>query len=329
MKPSKPTNIFSKHSRVRRRRQTIEELRSLQRLMAGAVMRPLMAGRKMNPQWTDGSSTSRAVAKFITPNSGLSSFERLQLYNRQYWFRLLDCFREDFPGLRSILGERRFGRLAEMYLAAHPSRSFTMRNIGRELIRFIEEHPEQVSPHEHLALDMARLEWAHVEAFDNIAEPIMTAEDLADADPSKLRLRLQPYLILLRVSHAVDVVSIQVRRPEGLRSETSNAVARKRPADSENPKRVISRTSIHLAVHRHQNSVYYKRLRPVEFALLSALRQGLTLEQAVTEATESPRARTLQPAQLTECFQSWSSLGWFCRNRSRTPSTNGSSDRRK
>lgn len=329
MKPSKPTNIFSIHSRVRRKRQTIEELRSLQRLMAGAVMRPLVAGRKMNPQWTDGSSTSRVVARFIKPNAHLSSFERLQLYNRQYWFRLLDCFREDFPGLRAILGERRFGRLAEQYLAVHPSRSFTMRNLGSELTCFIEQHPELVSPREHLALDMARLEWAHIEAFDSAAEQVMIAEDLADADPRNLRLRLQPYLILLRVSHAVDAVSIQVRRPEGLRSESSNAVTRKRPADSGNPKRAIRKSTIYLAVHRHRNSVYYKRLRPVEFALLNALRQGSTLEEAVTEVTGNPRARTLQPAQLTECFQSWSALGWFCRNRSRTPSINASSDRRR
>ena len=32
-----------------------------------------------------------AASEFIKPNDRLSSFERLEIYNRQYWFRLLDC----------------------------------------------------------------------------------------------------------------------------------------------------------------------------------------------------------------------------------------------
>ena len=46
-----------------------------------------------------------AAAEFIKPNDRLSSFERLEIYNRQYWFRLLDCLYEDYPGLLSVLGK--------------------------------------------------------------------------------------------------------------------------------------------------------------------------------------------------------------------------------
>ena len=27
----------------------------------------------------------------------------LEIYNRQYWFRVLDCLYDDYPGLRAIL----------------------------------------------------------------------------------------------------------------------------------------------------------------------------------------------------------------------------------
>ena len=38
------------------------------------------------------------AAAFIKPNDRLSSFERLEIYNCQYWFRVLDCLYDDYPG---------------------------------------------------------------------------------------------------------------------------------------------------------------------------------------------------------------------------------------
>jgi len=112
-----------------------------------------------------------AVAKeFIKPNSRVTAFERLEIYNRQYWFRVQDCLYEDYPGLRAILGERKFSRLAQRYLERFPSESFTLRNLGRNLETFIRDEPRFTQPRYSQCLDMARLEWAHVEAFDERAD---------------------------------------------------------------------------------------------------------------------------------------------------------------
>ena len=119
---------FVKHST---KRQTAREFLELQRLMAGAVMRPLADGGGMRRKWQDGRPMGKVVAQFIKPNDRLTSFERLEIYNRQYWYRIKDSFYEDYPGLRAILGERRFERLACAYLEQHPSQSFTLRNLGR------------------------------------------------------------------------------------------------------------------------------------------------------------------------------------------------------
>lgn len=329
MRRSKRITFSSQPGQPRRKRQTIGELKSLQQLMAGAVMRPLVAGRKMNPRWLDGSPTSRLVARFIKPNARLTSLERLQLYNRQYWFRLLDCFHEDFPGLRAVLGPRRFDRLAESYLSAHPSGSFTMRNLGSKLVRFVADNPRLVAPHERLALDMARLEWAHIEAFDNAAEPVLTTEDLMGADPGRLRLKLQPYVTLLRIDHALDDFLIAVRRGKGLRSEASNAVPGERQSQSVSRGRQVRSASVHLAVHRHQNSVFYKRLRPAQFALLTALHRGLTLEDAINDAISAHKLRSIYPAHLLKWFQDWSALGWFSRSTLIFPPARLGSNRRK
>ena len=81
------------------------DLLDLQRAMAGAIFRPLTARWRMQSQSDDGRNLRAEAAGFIKPNDRLSSFERLEIYNRQYWFRLLDCLYDDYPG--SARGARR------------------------------------------------------------------------------------------------------------------------------------------------------------------------------------------------------------------------------
>lgn len=312
MKRSKPTDMSTRLKLSRPKRQTVGELRALQRLTAKAVMRPLNPAAKMNSRWINGTPTRKVVAKFIKPNDRLTSFERLQLYNRQYWFRLLDCFYEDYPGLRAVMGERKFSRLAREYFTECPSVSFTMRNLGQFLVHFIESHPKLVAPENQLALDMARLEWAHIEAFDNASETPIADDDMRAANPQTLRLGLQPYLTLLRLNYELDDFLIAVRRGQGLRHEASNAMENRRERLPNKSKKFHRSKAFYLAVHRHRNSVFYKRLRPDQFALLSALQRGFPLEAAFAKAVESANSAKFQPKQITRWFQDWSALGWFC-----------------
>ena len=298
-------------------RQTLQELGDLQRLMAAAVTRPLLPGARTNPRWLDGTPAAEVVAGFIKPNDRLTSFERLQLYNRQYWFRLLDCFHEDYPGLRAVLGGRKFSRLARDYLSECPSVSFTLRNLGQFLVGFIETHPDLVAPQTQLALDMARLEWAHIEAFDNAAEPSITADELLGANPQTLRLRLQPHLTLLQLNYSLDGFLISLRRGQGLRHQASNAMENHRRRLPASLRRFHSCESFYLAVHRYRNAVFYKRLRRDQFALLLALQQGIPLGKAFAKAMESGAVMRFRPGQITGWFRGWTALGWFCRDRVR------------
>ena len=294
------------------KRQSIGQLRELQRLTAAAVMRPLTAANKMNPQWVDGTPSAEVIASFIRPNDRMNSLERLQLYNRQYWFRLLDCFCEDYPGLHAVLGQRKFSHLAKAYFSEFPSTSFTMRNLGKHLMRFLESHPELVAPKSQLALEMARLEWAHIEAFDNATETPLALNKLTDSDPQKLRLSLQPYLTLLRLEYPLDEFLISVRRQQGFRQEASNAVENRRKYLPTQWSRFRRSDAVQLAVHRYRNSVFYKRLTPLQFVLLSGLQQNLPLEKAFVMAVESNPDEKFTPKQITKWFRDWSALGWFC-----------------
>src|SRR5580698_4303267 len=177
------------------------KLAAIQRRMARAVMTPLTRDERMRPSAPGGGSMRAEAAKFIKPNDRLTSFERLEIYNRQYWFRVLSGFAEDFPGLRAVLGERKFDAVSKAYLCDCPSQSFTLRNLGARLEGWLRKHPKWVGPRQALAIDMVRLEWADIEAFDGAREEALKPEDLAELDFSRLRLRLQPYVRLLDLKY--------------------------------------------------------------------------------------------------------------------------------
>ena len=116
------------------------KLLALQRRMARAVMTPLTPSEHMRSVTPDGRSMRAVASEIIKPNDRLTSFERLEIYNRQYWFRILSGFAEDFPGLRSVLGGNRFDRMAKAYLSDCPSQSFTLRNLGARLEGWLRKH---------------------------------------------------------------------------------------------------------------------------------------------------------------------------------------------
>ncbi len=285
--------------------------------MATAVFRPLDARDGMQRRWTDGGRTSAVAQSFIKPNDRLTSFERLEIYNRVYWFRVLDCLYDDYPGLRAIVGEKKFMKLATAYLAKYPSESFTLRNLGQRLEKFLREEPKWIAPNEELALDMVRFEWAQVVAFDDAARPTITTDDLLDTPPAKLRLGLQPYLSLLELNYAVDkfFAAVKKREADSLRGEASNTPdAMPQGTTRKRRPRLPKKERVHLVVHRYQNLLYYKRLEPEAFAILQGFAKGQSVEEACVSAINaSTRTKVDWTRQIQEWFHDWSALGWFCR----------------
>ena len=121
--------------------ETQGQLAEIQRRMAAAVMHPLTRAETMPRRRRNGVSNQAEAEAIIRPNDRLTSFERLEIYNRQYWFRLYTCFEEDFPGLQAILGRAKFDALMRAYLTDCPSESFSLRNLASRLDTWLEQHP--------------------------------------------------------------------------------------------------------------------------------------------------------------------------------------------
>lgn len=285
-------------------------LLDLQRRMAADVRRPLTPDFDMQAVAQDGQPTATMVSRYIKPSATLTSFERLEIYNRQYWFRVLDGLSEDYPGLSAIVGPDRFEALIRAYLADNPSISFTLRNLGKRLPSWIARHPEFTGRRHDLAVDAARVEWAYVEAFDGASLPPLTESDATLVSPATV-LALQPHLQLLHLRYPVDDIVIAVHRSKpDAEIVSSAATMRKRPARERLAK--MRRSDIYLAVHRHDDSVYHSRLTAEQFRLLSALRDGHTVASAIRNAFASSRfAPQEEAATIQEIFAHASRLSWI------------------
>ena len=287
------------------------DLAALQREMAAAVMRPLTADEQMQERAPNGRPMAAVAESFIAPNSRLTAFERLEIYNRQYWFRVLGALAEDFPGLRSVLGSRRYDALAVAYLTAHPSRSFSLRNLGSKLPEWLEANPQYAGRRHRLAVDVARVEWAFVEAFDSGERAPLTLEQISTLDADS-RLALQPHVRLIALDYPADELVLSLHQREK-RQATEAGVDHEEGEMPPVELPRLRRRPTWVAAHRLEFSVYYKRLRREEFLTLAAIREGAPLAEAIGAGfADSPIADAQRAKLLRQWFADWAELGWIC-----------------
>jgi hypothetical protein len=111
----------------------------------------------------------------------------------------------------------------------------------------------------------------------------------------------------------VDNFLLAVRRREEPQGEASNAVAERIRRKKAKKVKLPKAEKIWLAVHRQDNSVWYKRLEPEAALICSALKKGETLQAACECAFRRRKNDPDFGTTLQGWFAQWSSFGWFCR----------------
>ena len=263
----------------------MSELAELQSWMAQLLVRRRALAK-------DPETTAAATAR-VTGNDRLLPVDQVEIYREQFWLRHSASLVEDFPGLGGILGQSDWERLIEEYLEAAPPVSYSLRDLGERLPAFVDACAWL--PHRELCADMARLEWAYIDAFD--------AADAAPLDAAKLaaipesawetaRIVLDPALRLLKVRYAVA----DLRR--ALRTSTE-------PVPIPDPR------AENLVIHRTQRSLFYQPVSSGAYELLVALGEGLPLVKSCERAIELvPEEAEAIENQISDWFQDWGKRGW-------------------
>jgi hypothetical protein len=268
------------------------DLASMQRAIADLLARGAPVG-------SDSESASLAE-QLASGNDRLSAAEQVEVYRQQYLLRHLDALREDFLTLEHALGDEAFETLAGAYFQAFPPRSFSLRDLGVDLPRFVAERaPWSEDP---LLADLARVEWAFVEAFDAPDAPPLDLAAVAavpeDAWPSA-RLVLQPSVQRLALAHPAHEARIAVRS-----GEASAASGKTRPSPS--PTFVV--------VFRGPARLQCVAVEADAYALLDELARGTALGDACERVATASGASTASfEEKVGAWFQEWTALGWLSR----------------
>lgn len=187
-------------------------LREVQELVWRLVVAPEGAARGAAELRKAGVLSSEDLSFLVRSDDRMSAVEHVDVYADMYFYRLRDCLAEDFPAVRAVLGADRFHDLVTDYVLANPPAHFSLRELGRALPGFLGRH--RLSRTLEAIPDLARLEWARLDVFDERdATPLARGRLLEGAAgaPAAFAFRLIPASRVERVAASVLPVWKRVR----------------------------------------------------------------------------------------------------------------------
>jgi hypothetical protein len=140
---------------------------------------------------TSGTGPVAGLDQVFVSRGALSASERLAIYNRGYYYRLLDALASVFGETQRMLGAEQFERVGLAYLAHYPSEHPAVERVGRHFPGFLRER----FPAQSAVVQSANLEWARLCA---LVAPnptsIASAHELQPTEFPRSRLRFVPAL---------------------------------------------------------------------------------------------------------------------------------------
>lgn len=203
---------------------------------------------------------------------------QLDVYINAYRYRLFDVVAEDYTTLRHYLGGAAFDALIHDFVNSERPDHFNIARFAAKLPAFIRQsRPDDVFAHE-----LCDLETLIAQLADAPETQALTQEDFAQVSPDELmQMVLHPRVALRLVTftHPVNAYFQAVM-------------------DDENPPAPAPEAS-HMAVFRHEDSMWRMVLDADEYALLAQLFTGVTVGEALQDLDEG------SAMHLTDWFARW------------------------
>ncbi len=264
-------------------------LTKIEEWFGGAISRPLLEDEHAKPI---------DATPLIKPSPTLTPFERIEIYNQQYWYRLLTVMQGTFPLLTRLFGFKDFNdSIAIPYLAENPPHSWSLNELGDTLPAYLETHyAEQDADIVHLA---AKLDWAYNKSFvEGSRRPLREQLKGAPLDETllDLPLKLQPHLFLVSGTR-----NLLPARQVFLKEEVDYWY--------EEPFPKIESGAFAWAIFRsRRNHILFEEVDQEEYNLLTWIDSGATIGEACAKLDATD---TLVEEMLPYWVQGWLIRDWL------------------
>ncbi len=267
-------------------------LNHLQKWMQAVVVHPGTTEQALRSPEAERLLSARKIATVLLASPALSPAERIAIYQEMYPLRMHDALLADYPGLEHFLGHR-FQELVVAYAEAHPSKDYTLNRFGDHVPAFLARQ-RRFLPRPFL-VDLARLELALTEAFDERESPTLKAGDFEAISVSRLaRTRL------------VTVPSVRLVSLEWNAGDYLDSV---RDENHHHPK--PRKEPAFVLVFRRNYAIYRLPVSAAAFALLEDIVAGRPIGVAVQRALARRGLKRASAEDFSRWFQQWTSEGVF------------------
>lgn len=267
-----------------------------QEWFASIITRPMKRNSKMNLTSPTGAPMEEEAEKYILPSPTLQPHQRIELYNQQYWWRLLNTLHENFPLTLRLFGYRQFNKkIAIPYLTKFPPNHWSLNLLGERLPEWAES--DYRGADSALVQEALEIDWAYIKGFFAAEHPL--AEGLQAESP----LLLQPHLTLLSLTHKLPPLRDEIVEvdPKEVDREVFEKLEKKR-------------YNYYVIFRNNFYNVSWKEIDDAEFQLLSLFENGISISEACQWIEESePRIRQEAEKNLHLWFQEWSARSWLAR----------------
>jgi hypothetical protein len=267
-----------------------EALKLTQEWFGKIISSPLLGSKIAKISPAGGDIIEESAAK-ICPSPTLKPYERLQIYNQQYWWRLLTAMQDSYPFAVRLFGYSDFNAAIGIpYLTAYPPCHWALDALGKNLPKWLSEH--YCGNDKQLVYDAAVLDLAYLSLFFKPLLPIL-ADDEFDQT-----IYLQPHAAFLHFPY--DLISL---REAMIQQEPDYWL--------DNPFPELIHTPQSLLLYRSlKGYTTYKCLSLAEFALLQLFQKGSTVDSACGWIEQqSPEFRKEAEESLQKWFQDWTIRG--------------------
>jgi len=174
-------------------------LKQLQCWFASIITRPLCDQNKIMPLAPSGRAIDTEANDFVAPSPTMEPYRRLEIYNQQYWWRLIGTLHEGYPLLLRLFGYDDFNRsIGVPYLCSHPPSHWSLFSLGDMLPQWIKEAYQKED--KELVVAAAVLDHAFNAGFIAPHRPLTTSNSTLDEKGAEalmvVALRLQEHLQL-------------------------------------------------------------------------------------------------------------------------------------
>ena len=282
-------------------------LKSTQEWFASVITNRLGEDDKIQACSPNGFLIAEEASRYIASSPTLRPHLRVQIYNQQYWWRLLNTLHINFPLVARLFGRNGFNEAVGIpYLLKYPPNHWSLCALGERLSKWISEFYHE--PDQTLVLHAAELDWAFTAAFIAPQEPPLDVAKLTKENPEKLLhypIYLQPHIHFFCWEY--DLLTF---RKSFLEQDVDYWIEHRFPAL---PK---EKTYRFLLYRNSKNITAWREVDEGEFLFLERFKTGSSVAEACEYIENQESALYEEVANsLQKWLQAWTQLGWLTLNK--------------